>query len=898
MARLIPAWRRYLRFGRTDIAADISDELHFHFDERIEALTNSGLDPTAARAQALREFGDISTVRTHLIAIDQRMHNRRTSGERLMVIRNETRLAIRRLLRQPSFAIPAVLTLGLGLAATAVVFTLLNTILLRPMPYLDADRLVSLASPMPKLNDVWGLGRHQLAYYKQNVRALEDMALYRSTEVTIPGEGTVRAERISAAMVSASIFPTLRITPELGRALRPEENLQRGTTVVVLGYDYWLRHSGGNRNVIGTTLNIEGTPYQIVGVTAAGAALPDHQVDIWVPAYIDPTQPAQNNHVWNAVARLRPGFTARDAESQIAPLVLRMDELFPSAYPNHWVKESGFRTSVTPLRDDIVGPAVARALWILFTAVGLVLFVAVANVANLVLVRTEAQRREIVMRTALGASRGFLAVHYITEGLVVTLLAALLACGLTATTLGVLPALAADTLPRLTELHFDWITTTLIVGTAMVIGIIFGMIPLAHATPDAQALREGSRTLTSSRTRLALRHLLVVGQVAFTVVLLVGAGLLLKSGQRLRDVQPGFDPTGVITLDLALPSSSYRGYDRAATTYRELADRIKGIPGVQEVGFTESLPLSGDQGCTSVFAPAEGALPARDRCIATMQVSPGYFATMGIPIQGQAPDWGDAVRHKGGVVVSPSLARRFWSGQDPIGKAFRCCHGGNNWDRVVGVAGEVHGTSLDEPPNEVAYFAVVPPDSSPTNNVPLNVHMVIKAPTLAAATVQLLVRNAMAEIDPTVPVSDARQMTELVAASMSRRTFTLLLLGTAALMALVLSAVGLYGVIAYVVGQRQREIGVRIALGARSAQIGALVLGQSIRLVVVGVALGLIGAIAGTRVLQSFLFQVSPTDTAVLVAVPLLVIALGIAASSIPTARAVRIDPVVALRAE
>jgi putative ABC transport system permease protein len=325
---------------------------------------------------------------------------------------------------------------------------------------------------------------------------------------------------------------------------------------------------------------------------------------------------------------------------------------------------------------------------------------------------------------------------------------------------------------------------------------------------------------------------------------------------------------------------------------------VKATPGVQEAGFAESLPLSGSQGCTGVVTPAEGALPQRDRCIAITQVSPGYFAAMGIAVRGSTPDWSDAARHTGGVVVSPALARRFWPGEDPIGKSIRCCRGGSHWDRVVGVTSELHGTSLDEPPNEQAYFALVPPDSTPLNGIPTAVHLVIKAPNLTPAAAQLLVRDIMAEIDPTVPVSEARTMTDVVAGSMARRTFTLLLLGAAAVLALVLSAVGLYGVIAYVVGQRQREIGVRIALGARAGQISALVLGQSLRLVGAGVLLGLGGALAGTRVLQSLLFEISPTDPAVLIAVPLLVIALGLAASSVPTARAVRIDPVTALRGD
>ncbi len=898
MGRPTPAWRRYLRFSGPDIASDVDEELRFHFEERIEELLAGGVSREAANAQALAEFGDVAGTRTQLERIDHRVLRRRTAMERLLVVRDELRLALRRLRRQPSFTVPAVFTLGLGIAAVAVAFTLLQAVLLRPLPYPEAGRLVSLASPMPKLDDVWGIARHQLPYYKENVRAFEDMALYQLAELTIAGEGPFRAERIRAAIVSASIFSTLRITPELGRLLRAEDNVPRRGTVVVLGHDYWMRRFGGDPQIVGQLLTVDGTPREVVGITPAGVSLPDLRVDIWMPDYIDPAAAPQNNHVRSAVARLRPGFTASDAESQLVPLVTRMDEIFPSAYPNHWIRESGFRTSVTPLRDEVVGATVAQFLWILFAAVWLVLGIAIANVANLVMVRAEGQRREIVMRTALGASRRIMVLHFVTEGLVVTLLAALLAGGLASVVLGVLPALAADTLPRLAEVQFGLGAVGLIVGVAVLTGVGLGLIPLTHARPDSNALREGARTLTASRTRMAFRQLLVVGQVALTVILLVGAGLLIRSGLRLRAVDAGFEPRGVVTLDVALSPAAYRGYDAAAAVYQQLADRIGALPGVQSVGFAEALPLSGDQGCTSVVAAGVGDSPGRERCVATMHTSPGYFATMGIDVRGSAPDWADAVRHVGGVIISPALARRLWPDQDPIGRSMRCCRGGDHWDRVVGVTSDVHMTSLDVPADEIAYFAIVPPDSAPTNNWPLDIRMVIKAPTLPAATIQAMVRDAMAEIDASIPVSQARLMTDVVADSMARRTFTLMLIVAVALMALLLSAVGLYGVIAFVVGQREREIGVRMAVGASAGQIGALVLGQSLRLVAAGIGIGLAGAIAGTRVLESLLFEVSPTDPAVLAGVVALVAALGVAASAVPTARAVRVDPVMALRGD
>ncbi len=897
MAPSIPAWRRYLRFGGQDIAADINDELAFHVEERTQALLDSGLTAEAAHTQALAEFGDLGQTRASLQQIDERIHGRRGSQDQLRVLGHEVRLAFRRLARQPAFTVPAVLTLALGLAATAIAFTLLQTVVLRALPFPDASRLVSLSSPMPKIDDVWGIARHQLPYYKANVRAFEDMALYRSWDVTIPGEGTVHAERVVAANVSASIFPTLRIGPALGRVLRPEDNAVRPAAVVVLSHAYWMRRFGGDPGVIGRLFNVDGTAREIIGVTPAGASLPDRPVDLWMPDYIDPAAQPQNNHVRNAVARLRPGFTAADAEAQLVPLVARMDELFPSAYPNHWIRNSGFRTAVAPLRDEIVGGSVARALWILFAAVWLVLIVAVANVLNLVIVRAEATRRETAMRTALGASRSALATHFLTEGLVIVGLGSLGALGLTLLTLRLIPALAAGTLPRLAELHLAWEGWLLSATIAGLVAVVIGMIPMAHASTDPQTLREGSRSLTASRGRLAIRNLLVVGQVALTVMLLAGAGLLIRSGMRLRAVDPGFTPAGVTTLSLALSPAVYKDYESAALVYRRLAERLEAAPGVRSVGYAEALPLAGDIGCTGVSSRAEGPQAARGRCIPLVSVSPGYFATMGISVRGQSPAWGDVSRRIGGVVVSPALARRLWPDQDPIGQAIQCC-GSGGWDRVVGVTGEVHGNSLETPPGEIAYFSIAPPDSAPTNSVALNVYLAINAPTVSPITLQRLVTQALAEIDPSVPASAARPMTELVAESMANRTFMLTLLAAAAAMALVLSAVGLYGVIAYVVGQREREIGVRIAVGASGRQIGGLVIGQALRLVALGITLGTAGALAGTRVLTSFLFEISPTDPAVLGGVACLVALLGLLASGLPTLRAIRTDPVIALRAD
>ena len=865
----------------------------------MDALRAEGLPEEEARAQALLEFGDLRDVHRALQVIDSRMEQRRTRGERLASTAARLRHSVRVLVRQPGFTVPVVITLALGLAATVAVFTLLDTIVLNPLPFPNADRLVALSSPMPKLNDTWGIARHQLAYYEQNARSIEKLALYRASEATLTGDGVTRfAERVPVAVVSASIFDVLGIVPDIGRPLTAEDNLLREPSRAVISHDLWMRRFGGDRDVVSRNIDVEGFAVQVVGVAPTTAQLPDQRVDLWLPDYIDPAAPAQNNHVRNAVARLRPGFTAQAAEADLAPLVLRMEELFPSAYPNHWIRDSGFRTAVVPLRDEVVGATVIRALWILLAGVGIVLAVALANVVNLFLVRGDGRRRELVVRAALGARRSDLLALHLTDALVVAVTAALLAFVLVRLALGTLVWTAPDGIPRLAEVQVGVGSAALLLGAGIMAGCMLGLMSARASRGDQTVLRDASRGLTLTRRQVATRGALVVVQVALAVVLLAGAGLMVRSFQLLRSIDPGFAPDGVTVMDLSLPSARYNDSERVSLVYEQMLAALRDIKGVAGAAVVEHLPLTGRLGCTGVVTNQPGASGRSQQCVATLQVSPGFFDVMRIPVRGTAPTWDDLHRASGGVVVTRALAEVLWPGENPLGRTLRCCSNGTGWFRVTGVVDHLYDAGLDAPEMQAAYFPLVPVPGAELQWLARNVSVVVRAPTRTPAELFPLVQQEVARLDQQVPVTNPRAMNDIVARSMSRRTFTLVLLAVSASIALVLSAVGLYAVVSYVVTQRTGEIGIRMALGAGTAQVARLVVGQSLTLASLGLLLGVGGALTTTRVLGALLYEVRPGDPLVLGAVSVLLVVIALAASLVPTWRAAHVDPSRALRAE
>jgi predicted permease len=892
-----PFWRRYLTFWRPNVQRDVDDEVRFHLEERTADLIARGLTPADAARQARAEFGDVDQVSADLRDIDQRILDHRARTEWRTVMFDEIAHALRRLIRQPAFTIPAILTLALGIGATTAIYTVLDAVVLRSLPYPNADRLVYLDSPMPVTGkDPWWLARHEMFHFKQNSRMLENIGVYQSEGATIVGDASNATEFIQTAKVSATLLDVLGFKPHLGRLLTPDDNRFPDSRVIVLSYEFWARRYGGDRSIIGKSIPYGRDMLEVVGVMQPGAALPDQKVDAWTPAWVDPTMEPRNNHTWPSIARIKPGVTAADLERELRPMVARFPEVFPRVYSANFMKNTGFTVAVQPLRDWVVGSAVTRALWILLAAVALVFLVAAANVANLFLVRTDARRREMAMRVALGAGRAHLAAHFFAEGLVLSLTAAALGVVLAVVGLNLLLAGAPDGIPRLGEVHLGWQAIIVAVALALGTGTLFAIMPLSSARADVNTLREGSRTLTLSKRRHAVRGALVAGQVALALVLLAAAGLMLKSFRNLKSVDGGFNGDNTLTMDVALPPGRYPNDVAVASFFQDLSNRVGAMPDVQSVGFGQEVPPDMSTGCTGVIAEAETVQQMKSACVMTLRASPGYFEALGMRIQGRTPTWTETNAGAGPAIITRSLAEKLWPGQDPIGKGITCCQRGTMWYRIVGVADEIRGNGFDKPVLQTVFFPMIAPKEAPLEGTPWGMKVIVRSRSGNLSALAPAVRRVITTMDAQIPIGKELSMEQVVARSMAKRTFTLTLLGIASAMALLLSAIGLYGVVSYVVGERRGEIGVRIALGARAAVVGQMIVMQSVRLAVVGVAVGLVGAFAAMRVMRSLLFGVEPTDPITLLIVSAALVLLAAAASWVPARRAMRVNPVEALR--
>lgn len=814
------------------------------------------------------------------------------------------RHALRSLRRSPGFTVIAVLVLALGIGATTAIFALLDSVVLRPLAFPEAERLVWIESRVPGIRwsqrAAWGLSPAGYFYFRAENRTLADLGVYSgafgATRFTVTG--TAEPQRVNGAEVSASLFEVLRARPALGRLIGPEDDRPGAPRVAVLGHRFWMREFGGDPGVIGSTIQISDVPAEVIGVLAPGIELPDRQADVWMPLRLDPAARPVNTHSLAAVGRLKPGVTAAEVELDLGRLTSRFRELFPTAYSDAFMRESGFHTAVTSPRDYVVGHF-ARVLWMLLGAVGLVLLIACANVANLFVVRTEARRRELAIRSALGAVRGQIAGHYLAEGVLLSLVAGAFGILLAHGGIRLLLALSPAGIPRLAEVGLGGATIGFTLLVSLGAGVVFGLFPVLRARIDLTELRDGGHSTSVSPRQHRLRAGLVMGQVALAVVLLAAAGLMLRSSQHLRQVQPGFDAEGVLTLEVTLSSKRYRSYEDVNRFYRELLDRIETLPGVQSVGAAQALPLKDMAGCSGVFIEGRPLGPDDEPpCVGTYQATPGFLQALRIPVAGRTPDWLDRERATGEVVVTKALANRLWPGEDPIGKGIKGNDDRPPYYRVVGVTGELRGEGLDRAPSEAVIFPMLPLEGAELWSPPRAMTVVVKTQSAHPAELTAAIRHALDELDPTVPIGAVQTMEQVVMRSVARTTFVMLLLAIAAGIALLLGAVGLYGVIAYVVGQRTREIGVRMALGAHAAGIARLIVGQSLKLALVGVGVGLVAALAATRALRSLLFEVSPADPLTLGTVTILFFAVALLASWLPARRATRVDPMVALRVE
>jgi len=920
MTEPLDGWREVRRVFRLPLSwrrarHEVDEELAFHLEERIDQFVAAGMSRADAEAEAARRFGNVEGYRNRTRAIHEATMQTRQRSERLRGFLREIAHSARVLRRTPTFSLVATITLALGIGAATAIFLVLDAVVLRPLPYRQSEELVSVLQPatVPGSGDQkWGMSAAGYFHFRANNRTLVDLAGYRTGGLTVTGEAG--AETVQMGMVTASIFPTLRAQPLHGRLLLPEDDLPGAAPVVVLGHGFWQRRFGGDPGVVGTMLATAGASMEIVGVAEPGLTLPKpgpfgstanlagFGVEVWGAMRLDPAARAQNSHQYSGIGRLKPGVTPEMAQADFEAMTEQFPTLFPSAYSTGFMEQYQFRAGVIPLRDEVLGPTLGPILWMLFAAVGLVLVIAFANVANLFLVRMEARRRESAIRTALGADRPRMLALFLSESLLLTTVAGAIGCGVAWAGLRALLVIAPTNIPRLAAVSMSGQAILFAGGISLLAGLVLGLMPLARTRVDVAGLREGGRGLTSGPGPRRARSVLVVGQVALALMLLSASGLMLKSVARLRGVEPGLEPAGVLTVSISIPFSQYGTLDAGVAFHRQLHERLASLPGVIRVGASSALPLRDFGGCSVVFREGRPYGPDEQTpCVATPRATPGFFEAMGIAVSGHAPTWIDVDSRSGAVVVTRALADRLWPGEDPIGKGITTNGGPDSpfgYYRVSGVIPALRADGLDRPPTEVVFYPASEKVADLRSGALHDLEYAIQTSLADPISLVASVRQLVAELNPDVPVVNPQTMQSAVEQSMARTSFVMTLLTIAGAMALLLSAVGIYGVISYLVAQRRGEIGVRMALGARVSQVARLVVGQSLLLVAIGVGLGLAGAMVGTRALQAVLYDVSPTDPVVLASVSVLLLGIATLASVGPARRAASVEPVEVLRAE
>ena len=800
----------------------------------------------------------------------------------------DLKYGFRMLVKNPAFTVVAVIALALGIGANTAIFSVVNAVLLKPLPFHDPNRLMLLREANLRQPHVSVAYPNYFDWKLQN-HVFEDMATFQPRDFNLAGVN--EPENIGGSAVSSNLLRTLGVKPLLGRDFRPDEDKKGAEPVVILGFSLWQRRFGGESGVVGRTITLDAKPFTIVGVMPPQLTMyEDSQlytpIGVWMGE--DSMTERGDHNDTTVVARLKPGVTPAEAQAEMDTIARRLEQQYPDT-------NTGYRVTMSPIRDAFVGDS-GPPILVLFAAVGFVLLIACVNVANLLLARGAAREREIAIRSALGASRLRVVRQLLTEGAVLAVVSGLLGLLVGAWGLkGLLTLIPQDVSMGMPVAINSWVLLfTCILSIATV--AIFGLVPaLQISEPDLnETLKEGGRTASGGGERRQVRSVLVVSEIALALVLLVSAGLMIKSFRRLLAVDPGFNPENVLTMEVNLRGAKYDKSDQVAAFCRQSLDRIRSLPGVKFAALGNQLPLTDSHSRSDITIegqplPAIGHFPHPD----FHDVSPDYFRAMGISLmRGRYFTESDTPEAPAVVLISESLARQFWPNADAVGKRILRGHPSpkNSWLTVAGVVGDTKQYGLSA---ETKWEVYLPYLQSPPSDFRLVVRAASHPEGLTAA-----IKNEVHSIDKDVPVHDEITLQRIVSDSVGTRRMTMLLLGLFAGLAMVLAAVGVYGVISYAVTQQTHEIGVRMALGAERTDVLWLVVGKGFALAVVGVGVGLAGALVLTRFLASLLFGVRPTDPVIFAGVSLILAAVSLAASYIPARRAARVDPMVALRYE
>jgi predicted permease len=861
--------------------ANLDDEIRAHLDMAVRDRIARGESPEAARAAAQREFGNV----THIKEVTRDMWGG-IWRERLL---QDVHYAFRSLRRAPSFTLVAVLTLALGIGANTAMFTVMNAVLLRPLPFREPGRLfspsyaqpASIFAPMPGLYD-----RHYLAF-EHDTTIFQRIGTYYGLALTLSGSGD--PIKVSTTAATPSLFDALDVRPIIGRGFAPNEAEPGQDGVVIIGERLWKSRFDGDRRAIGSVITLEGTRRTIIGVLPSDRAFPSTS-DLWIPLKVTPQE--GNLRLGSVVGRLKDGITLDQAKRAFALRAAQFE--LP---PGFELERSSFVPNVIPLKQVLIGDA-QRPLLVFAGAVVFVLLIACANVANLLLMRMTSRDREMAVRGALGAGRARLIRQLLTETLVLATMGAALGVLVAFAALKMLVALAPfGTIPRAESVHLDLTALAFTAGLSIVTAIVCGLVPALHATEHRLIVSLTSASRTIAGTHARLRSLLVVGEIAAALVLLVGAGLLLRSFSHMRSVELGFDPSNVVAATIDLPDNGYRTDDASKEFARRVLDRLRAVPGVEAVGMVNWAPLDGNL-IRGDFTLEDGRkLPEGVAWADKPSTSPGYFRAMGQRIRaGRDFDEQDRAGAPGVVIISQALAEKLWPKGDAIGKRVSMTDKPQpeDWLSIVGIVNDVVQTNVKEARGPAMY---VPMEQTKGMTYLRHLNFVVRHSGSATATVAA-VRQIIRDVDPNLAIPVLASMDERISMTTLQPRFQSRMLLTFSLVALVLAVIGIYGILAYGVAQRIHELGVRIALGAAPADVMSLVLRRTLLLTVPGVLIGLGAAFALTRVLGKFLFRVTPTDPTTFAATSVLLAIVALAAAYGPARRASRVDPMMALRPE
>lgn len=888
-------WRSRARRER-----ELEEEIQSHFEMAARDRVERGEARETAELAVQREFGNRLLIEETTRDVWR--------WRWLDTLWQDVRYAFRLMRRNPGFTATAVLTLALGIGATTAMFSVVNSVLLKPLPYPQPERLIGVwhsAQFQRVTSDNVMLSSTMHLAYREHNRTFQEFGVWRTSAANVTGLG--QPEEVRTLMVTQAILPAIGVAPALGRWFSPADDTPGTTETVILTHAYWQRRFGADPTVIGRTITIDLRPREVIGVMPRRFRFLNENPEVILPQRFEGDQLLPNDvHAYIGMARLRPGVSLEQASEDVR----RMLPIWINQYgtSRQVLEAANFAPSVRPVKVDVVGD-VGQVLWVLMGTIGIVLLIACANVANLLLVRAELRQQELTVRAALGAGKRRLARQLLAESVTLGVMGGALGLALAYAGLRLLDARAPAHLPRLAEVSIDPVVLAFTLTVSLLSGLLFGLVPiLRYAGPSLSkafhlVLHGGNRTLSQSRERHRSQNVLVVAQVALTVVLLVAAGLMIRTFEALRNVQPGFtQPEMVLTARLSIPEAHVADPERVARMQQEIVEKIAAIPGVASVAFATALPMEMEFE-NNVVMTAEGqtydvGIPPLRR---SKSVSPNLFRTLGTPlVAGRDFTWADVHDNRRVAVVSASMAREMW--QEPsaaLGKQIRVGQRGA-WSEIVGVVGDVHDSGVHQEVPAIVYWraGVQRHPATSASYIPRAVTFAIRSARAGTDDFAMEVGKAVWAVDPALPLARVQTLAEVYTRSMSRTSFALVMLAIAGSMALALGIVGIYGVLSYTVAQRSREIGIRLALGAQHSELRRRFVRYGLSLAGIGVALGLAAAAALTQLLSSLLFEVSPLDPITFAAVPIVLTAAAMLASYLPARRAVAVDPVETLRAE